>query len=263
MRKGLKVIIIVAVLLSFSTAWTGVEAASSICPMCGGTGRRSVTIYVNQTIGWNSVTGMPTVIQVPRTDSFPCTTCGSTGRIYTPGGSSTSSSSSGSSSSSNTSSGSSSSNSTGIGKKVVNGTVIDASDGIGDYEDAPNLLDGKTSTKFNVKTTSMYIIWKAPKKTRVSSYTITTANDTSIYKGRNPKSWILYGSNKKLSRNSKGWKKIHSVKNAKKLKAVDFTPYKFKLKKKSKAYRYFKLEITANKGADCTQLAEFTLNGAS
>ena len=263
MRKALKMIIIVAVLLSFSAAWTGVEAASSMCPMCAGTGRRSVTIFVNQTIGWNSFTGIPTVIQVPRTDYFPCTTCGGTGRIYTPGSSSSSSSSSGSPSSSDSSKSNSSSNSTGIGKKVVNGTVIDASDGIGDYEDAPNLLDGKTSTKFNVKATRMYIIWKAPKKTRVSSYTVTTANDTSIYTGRNPKNWVLYGSNKKLSRSSKEWKKIHSVKNAKKLKPVDFTSFKFKLKKKSKAYRYFKLEITANKGADCTQLSEFTLNGAA
>ena len=76
---------------------------------------------------------------------------------------------------------------------------------------------------------------------------------------RNPKTWVLYGSNKKLGRNDKGWKKIHSVKNDKKLKAANFKSATYKLKKKSKAYRYFKLEIKKNKGADCTQLSELKL----
>ena len=107
----------------------------------------------------------------------------------------------------------------------------------------------------------MYIIWKAPKMLRVSGYTITTANDTKTYTGRNPKTWVLYGSNKKLSRDAKGWKKVHAVTNDKKLKPLNFKKYSYKLKKAAKPYRYYKLEIKANKGADCTQLSEFTLKG--
>ncbi len=228
-----------------------VSAAYTLCPSCGGTGQRSITIMQQQIIGFNSFTGVPQTIMLPTTSYLPCTNCNGSGRIYMyTGGSSSSGSSSGDSSSGAMSE-----------EKVKYGTVLDATDGIGDYEDGPNLLDGKEDTKFNVLATSMYIIWKAPKTIRVSSYTITTANDTATYKGRNPKTWVLYGSNKKLSRDAKGWKKIHSVKNDKKLKPVNFKKFTYKLKKPAKPYRYYKLEIEDNKGADCTQLSEFTLKG--
>ena len=46
---------------------TDVSAAYSMCPMCGGTGHRSITIMQTQTIGYNSVTGMPQTIMVPYT----------------------------------------------------------------------------------------------------------------------------------------------------------------------------------------------------
>ena len=228
-----------------------VSAAYSMCPMCGGTGHRSITIMQTQTIGYNSVTGMPQTIMVPYTTSYPCSSCGGSGRIYSYSGSSSSSSSSSSSYTSSST----------ADDSVKYGTVIDATQGVVSSECGPNLLDGKTETKFNVLATSAYIIWKAPKMLRVTSYSVTTANDTSIYTGRNPKTWELYGSNKKLSRNDKGWKKIHSVKNDKKLKPVDFKKYTYKLKKIAKPYQYYKLEIKSNKGADCTQLSEFRLKG--
>ena len=225
-------IIALVLLLTWSCTWQ-VPAASTICPSCGGRGFTTYTIH--KTVH----SGTQTFV-VPETYVRTCGACGGTGRLQSYGSSKSSSS-------------------FGAAVKVKNGKVLDATDGIGNYEDGPNLLDGKTSTKFNVKDTKAYIIWEAPKKKRVKGYTITTANDTGIYTGRNPKSWVLYGSNKKLSRNAKGWKKIHSVKNDKKLKADNFKSANYKLKKKSKAYKYFKLEITSNKGADCTQLAEFKL----
>ena len=254
--KKRKIIFIVTmiILLSHLGVWQ-IEAATTICPRCGGRGYTSFTLFVTQTIGFNPVTGMAQTIQMPKEQRIPCGSCGGSGRIYSP---STSTSAS-SSSKSNSSSSSSSSSNTAIGKKVRNGFVIDATDGIGDYEDGHNLLDGNKKTKFNVKATKAFIIWEAPKKIRVSGYVITTANDTATYTGRNPKSWVLYGSNKKLARNAKGWKKIHSVKNDKKLKPTNYKSYKYKLKKKAKAYRYYKLEITANQGADCTQLSEFKI----
>lgn len=92
---------------------------------------------------------------------------------------------------------------------------------------------------------------------------MTTANDTSIYKGRNSKNWVLYASNKKLKHNSKKWKKIHSVTNDKKLKAKDFKSYSFNLDKETKPYRYFKHIILDNKGDKCTQLSEFKLKGTT
>ncbi len=257
-RKKLLFVVTMIMLLTWFGAWQ-VEADKSICPNCGGKGFTSFTLFVTQTIGFNPVTGMAQTIQMPKEQRITCGSCGGTGRKYFP--STSTSKSSSSSSKSGSSSTSSSSSNTAVGKKVKNGTIIAATDGIGDYEDGHNLLDGNKKTKFNVKATKAFIIWEAPKKIRVSGYVITTANDTATYTGRNPKSWVLYGSNKKLARNAKGWKKIHSVKNDKKLKPVNFKSFTYKLKKKAKAYRYYKLEITANQGADCTQLSEFKLKG--
>ena len=221
----------------------------------------------NQTIGFNPVTGMPQTIMVPTTSSAPCTTCGGSGKMYCPSCAgtgrryvNTGTSTTPTTTKAPTPTPAPSSDSS-AAKKTKNGTILEATDGIGNYEDAPNMLDGNTKTKFNVLATSAFVIWKAPKKIRVTSYSITTANDTATYTGRNPKTWVLYGSNKKLSRNDPGWKKIHAVSNDKKLKPVNYKKFTFKLKKAAKAYRYYKLEITANKGADCTQLAEFTLKG--
>ena len=42
--------------------------------------------------------------------------------------------------------------------------------------------------------------------TTLYSYSLTTANDNETYKGRNPKSWILYGSS-----DGTNWEKIDTV----------------------------------------------------
>lgn len=222
-----------------------------ICGACGGRGQTSTTWHETRVININ--TGQTAM--VPVTHYTTCGACGGTGRMPCPG--------CGGTGKQNGSGGSSSSSKSKVDPKakVKNGTVLDATDGIGDYEDAPNLIDGKTDTKFNVFAKKAYIIWKAPKMLRVSSYTITTANDTATYTGRNPKTWVLYASNKNLSRNAKGWTQIHSVKNDTILKPVNFTSFTYKLKAATKPYQYFKLEIKDNHGEDCTQLAEFTLAG--
>ena len=41
------------------------EADTSICYNCGGKGYTSITIMRTQVIGYNSITGMPTTIQIP------------------------------------------------------------------------------------------------------------------------------------------------------------------------------------------------------
>lgn len=251
-RKKLLFIVTMIMLIAWFGTWQ-VEAATTICASCGGRGYTTFTLHVTQTIGFNPITGMAQTITMPKEQRIPCARCGGTGRVFNPSISTSKSPSSKSSTSS--------SSNIAIGKKVKNGVVIDATDGIGNYEDGHNLLDGNKKTKFNVKATKAFIIWEAPKKIRVNGYVITTANDTATYKGRNPKSWVLYGSNKKLARNAKGWKKIHSVKNDKKLKPVNYQSFTYKLKKKAKAYRYYKLEITENQGLDCTQLSEFKLKG--
>ncbi len=211
-------------------------AQAIVCPACGGT-----RVVPQQMPTTNPVTG---AIEF-QTVYLPCSTCGGSGVIGESG----------------SDSGSESGTDSGVTSASGNHGAYDYTEGVVDTENGPNLLDGNTETKYNVFSNSCYICWKAPKLISVTGYDITTANDTSLYKGRNPKSWVLYASNKKLPRDSDKWKKIHSVTNDKKLKAKDFTSYSFKLKKKAKAYRYYKLEILDNKGEDCTQLSEFKLKG--
>ncbi|MBR0409428.1 MAG: hypothetical protein IJI25_00275 [Eubacterium sp.] len=150
--------------------------------------------------------------------------------------------------------------------KKLNSTVTDATIGSNSQEEAYNIFDGNKKTKWNVQTgKGSYVIWKQKKSMKVSGYSITTANDNSLYRGRNPKSWVLYGSNKLLPKNSKKWVKIHAVKNDKKLKDVNYKTYTFNLsaknKKKVKKYRYYKLYIKNTKGAREMQMSEFKLKG--
>ena len=262
------------------------------CFTCGGIGFQQKsemvpqTTYVQQMTGVNPVTGMMQYTMVPRTTytyqtrQVPCTSCGGSGRgmictscngtgmktVRTGGGSSSGGSSSGGSSSGGSSSGGSSSGGSSSGtvetKTFSGGNIVLATKGVVSSEEATYLVDGKKDTKYNVKSTKAFVIWRNPKLLAVSSYVLTTANDTATYTGRNPKSWTLYGSNKKLSRNSKGWVKLHSVKNDTILKPVNFKDYTYKIGKTQKPFYYYKLEITENKGADCTQLAELTLKGS-
>ncbi len=144
--------------------------------------------------------------------------------------------------------------------ETANGRVIAATSGVVLKEGPKMLLDGDDLTKFCFRATSGYIIWEAPKALEVKAYIMETSNDTKKYKGRNPKSWVLYGSNTEItSKDSNDWEKIDSVTNDKKMKAKNYKSYTFELASPSKTYKYFMLEILENKGDECTQLSEITL----
>lgn len=263
------------------------------CSMCGGLGWRQTQQMVPHTtmvpqynysgFGGPTVTYTTQTTYTYETRQTSCTSCGGSGysgvcwacggtgfKTVKTGGSSSGSSSGGSSSGGSSSGGSSSGGSSSGGsssgtvetKTFSGGNIVLATKGVVSSEEATYLVDGKKDTKYNVKSTKAFVIWRNPKLLAVSSYVLTTANDTATYTGRNPKSWTLYGSNKKLSRNSKGWVKLHSVKNDTILKPVNFKDYTYKIGKTQKPFYYYKLEITENKGADCTQLAELTLKGS-
>ena len=149
----------------------------------------------------------------------------------------------------------------GVPYRMKNGTVLAATKSHYDFEGVKCLFDGDKNTKYCTITTSAYIVWKAPKPIAVSGYEIMTGNDNSYYNGRNPKSWVLYGSNSKLGRKDSGWVKLHKVTSDKKLKDVDYKTYSFTVSPAAKTYQYFKLEILDNCGDGCIQMSEFTLKG--
>ena len=246
------------------------------CTMCGGTGGSMQSVYG----GIDPITGMMKTSQMwvscsgcggsGRSMCFSCNgsgrsncyRCGGTGMVV---GSSSGGSSSGGSSSSDELSHQHSSDSEGqiISQMTAGGVVLEATPGVVSNEGGLNLLDGDQYTKFNFIATSGYIIWEAPEQIKVKSYVLMTANDTALYTGRNPRSWVLYGSNENLSRDSDKWKKIHEVENDTVLEPKNYTEYTFKLDSTAKAYKYYKLEILDNQGDPCTQLSELILNGTT
>ena len=131
-----------------------------------------------------------------------------------------------------------------------------------DNEKYPNLFDGlkyrSNSTKWCGKFVSnggTYVIFEASKAGIPVGYTITTGNDNSTYKGRNPRSWKLYGNNE--GKNG-AWTLIQEVSNDTKLQDVNCASYDFTCEG-STPYKYFKWEITGIKNKDYIQVGEFEL----
>ena len=131
-----------------------------------------------------------------------------------------------------------------------------------DNEKYTNLFDGlkdpSNSTKWCGKFVSnggTYVIFEASKAGIPVGYTITTGNDNSAYKGRNPRSWKLYGNNE----GKKGaWTLIQEVSYDTKLQDVNCASYDFTCEG-STPYKYFKWEITGIKNNDYIQVGEFEL----
>lgn len=131
-----------------------------------------------------------------------------------------------------------------------------------DNEKYPNLFDGlkyrSNSTKWCGKFVSnggTYVIFEASKAGIPVGYTITTGNDNSTYKGRNPRSWKLYGNNE--GKNG-AWTLIQEVSDDTKLQDVNCASYDFTCEG-STPYKYFKWEITGIRNKDYIQVGEFEL----
>ena len=133
--------------------------------------------------------------------------------------------------------------------------------GISDAESYRKLFDGQkkegNSTKWCCNFDgSAYVIFEASKAGIPVGYTITTGNDNSNWKGRNPKSWKLYGNNEGQNGN---WTLIQEVNNDTKLQDVNCTSYDFTCEKGKTSYQYFKWEISAIQSGDVLQVGEFEL----
>ena len=117
-----------------------------------------------------------------------------------------------------------------------------------------NLFDGSKESKLFEFSNQFSIAWKMKQDTTLYSYSLTTANDNEAYKGRNPKSWILYGSSDGIN-----WEKIDTVNNSG-MEDVNFKTYNYTVDKVG-SYRYYKLDIKAGYGSS-VQLSEISLKGA-
>ena len=179
---------------------------------------------------------------------------------------------------------------------TVQYTVLEGSGGFSG-EGHENLFDGDIATKWCVTMRgTLFVIFKTDSPVFVSGFDITTANDNAKETGRNPKNWTLYACNDYLAGGSQPeegttasndeettasygedpsfidggntgavddssatWVPIYSVTDDTVLQDVNYTKYSYIFEKETTAYQYFKLEITANQGANVMQMSEFKL----
>ncbi|QJB33130.1 right-handed parallel beta-helix repeat-containing protein [Chitinophaga oryzae] len=116
-------------------------------------------------------------------------------------------------------------------------------------EDIPSLIDNNTATKyFRSGRTALWVQYKSTTPAAVTKYTLTSGNDVP---GRDPKNWTLQGSNDTIT-----WTSIDSRSN----QTFDSRGLtKSYTCTNTTAYRYYRLNITANNGDTGTQLAEWEL----
>lgn len=138
-------------------------------------------------------------------------------------------------------------------------TAIEGSNGFNVNESYAKLVDGDTKTKFccpfGSSTSSAYVVFQTSTSVILTGYSFTTANDNSQYKGRNPKSWTISGSN-----TNGNWTTIATVEDDETMEDVNFTQYNFTITNNVTLYSYYKVEITATSGADVLQISEMGLD---
>ena len=132
-----------------------------------------------------------------------------------------------------------------------------------------NLFDGSSDTKwggsFSTEGNGSYLTFGPANQEAISitGYSMQTADENGNY-GRRPKSWTLYGGNNTTApENDADWEVIHTVDGdadgapvlPENYRACIYIP----LDKPSKAYKYFKLKVTAVQSGTQLQIGEFTL----
>ncbi len=118
------------------------------------------------------------------------------------------------------------------------------------YEAVSNLIDGSSHTKFLTFQASSWIIMSACKPYIIKRYSITSANDAPE---RDPKDWVLLGSNDKYT-----WYIIDTRNNQSFVNRREQQVFEIN---NTMAFNHYKLEMTNNKG-NILQVAEVELLGS-
>ena len=152
-------------------------------------------------------------------------------------------------------------------ESTVTFTAKEGTVGFSDNESFDKLIDGKYTSKDGTKwclsfpSEGAYIIFSASERILLTGYSIVTGNDNASNSGRNPQSWAIYGCNDASAyRGSESWVLIDEVTNDTKLEDLNYKRFDFTLSNPlSEKYQYFKMEITATKGAPVLQMSELIL----
>lgn len=135
----------------------------------------------------------------------------------------------------------------GKGLPVLYETIRGSDDYLGS-ECKYNLFDGKTSSKFLSSGSKIYVSFALEEEAIIRSYSIASANDEQ---SRDPSAWTLYG-----SKDGEEWVILDARKNIvfsgrQQTKSFGFT--------NEESYKWYKLDITANRGGSLTQFSNLDL----
>lgn len=135
-------------------------------------------------------------------------------------------------------------------------TVFDSGTTTVEKEGAAMAADGKMYTKWCIDDKSQLpytIVLDAKQPTKISEYGLVTGDDTSTYKGRNPQTWKVLGSNDK-----KTWELVDEMKLDRRMREENEQEYRYKVKGE-KEYRYYMFKFLMMTEGTRLQLSEIFL----
>lgn len=114
--------------------------------------------------------------------------------------------------------------------------------------DVSKMVDRKPETNYEVPGSTFYILWTCSRNAHVNLYSLTAATDAPE---SDPMAWVLYGSGDK-----KQWTSLDTQSNQQFTARGEVKEYAIA---NEQTYKYYKLEIKANRGGTTTQIAEWAM----
>ena len=155
---------------------------------------------------------------------------------------------------------------TNLYNSALNGAYIPlsgSSDNFSADEGYSALVDGDVNTKWGRNGAEAFTIFMTPAPQTPVFYTLTTANDTQSYSGRNWRSWRIYGANfnsvAEAVRDAEEWVLIDEKTGIgqDRLGAANFTPFHFGFSSEVGEYRFYKIETLEAYSGNAIQMSEF------
>lgn len=132
-------------------------------------------------------------------------------------------------------------------------------EGFNDNESYAKAVDGDKDTKWGKQGQTGNLVFGTSSSISVKGYTFTTGGDA---KGRDPKTWKLYGmqATSTPSANDQGWEEIDSKTNQSMPNGRKTDCHYLVNNPTSNKYNYFKLEITESRDGSQMQFSEFKID---
>ena len=122
----------------------------------------------------------------------------------------------------------------------------------GGSESVLSMFDGSTASKWYVAQPTVWVEFAITPPAALTTYSLTSGNDSPA---RDPKNWTLYGSNDRATWTTLDSRTGETFATRGQVKTYPIVG--------AAAFRYYKLDVTANNGAGDFQLAELTIGTAS